>query len=95
MLWNINITLQRCSNKRKIETLVALHSHRTSSSLPQALEQEFWQQNTERARINISQSFAAGVWAYLLFTALVLPVITGFLVSVFLCRFPAVYCCHA
>ncbi len=64
-------TLQQ--QKEKIETLVALHSHRTSSLLPQALEQEFWQQNTERARINISQSFAAGVWAYLLFTALVLP----------------------
>ena len=64
-------TLQQ--EKEKIERLVALHSRRACGQLPQALEHAFWKQNTERARKNISQSFAAGVWSYLLFAGLILP----------------------
>ena len=57
---------QLCKEKEDIEQLVITHSRtkKTQKKLPTQLENEFWQFNIDRTRINAIQFFGQGVITY-------------------------------
>jgi diguanylate cyclase (GGDEF)-like protein len=62
-------------SKEDLEQLVAQHSKskNTHQTLPQQLENEFWQFNIDRTRLNSIQFFGQGVITYTIFVLLILP----------------------
>ena len=66
---------QLCKEKEDIEQLVITHSRtkKTQKKLPTQLENEFWQFNIDRTRINAIQFFGQGVITYAIFVLLILP----------------------
>ena len=66
---------QLCKEKEDIEQLVITHSRtkKTQKKLPTQLENEFWQFNIDRTRINAIQFFGQGVITYTIFVLLILP----------------------
>lgn len=61
--------------KEDLEQLVITHSRtkKTQKNLPTQLENEFWQFNIDRTRINAIQFFGQGVITYTIFVLLILP----------------------
>lgn len=61
--------------KEDLEQLVIAHSRtkKTQKNLPTQLENEFWQFNIDRTRINAIQFFGQGVITYAIFVLLILP----------------------
>ncbi len=61
--------------KENLEHLVVRHSRtkKTKKILPAQLENEFWQFNIDRTRINAIQFFGQGVITYTIFVLLILP----------------------
>ena len=61
--------------KEDLEQLVITHSRtkKTQKNLPTQLENEFWQFNIDRTRINAIQFFGQGVITYAIFVLLILP----------------------
>ncbi len=66
---------QLCKEKEDLEQLVITHSRtkKTQKNLPTQLENEFWQFNIDRTRINAIQFFGQGVITYTIFVLLILP----------------------
>ena len=66
---------QLCKEKEDLEQLVIAHSRtkKTKKNLPTQLENEFWQFNIDRTRINAIQFFGQGVITYAIFVLLILP----------------------
>lgn len=66
---------QLCKEKEDLEQLVITHSRtkKTQKKLPTQLENEFWQFNIDRTRINAIQFFGQGVITYAIFVLLILP----------------------
>lgn len=66
---------QLCKEKEDLEQLVIAHSRtkKTQKNLPTQLENEFWQFNIDRTRINAIQFFGQGVITYTIFVLLILP----------------------
>ena len=66
---------QLCKEKEDLEQLVITHSRtkKTQKNLPTQLENEFWQFNIDRTRINAIQFFGQGVITYAIFVLLILP----------------------
>jgi diguanylate cyclase (GGDEF)-like protein len=66
---------QLCKEKEDLEQLVITHSRtkKTQKNLPIQLENEFWQFNIDRTRINAIQFFGQGVITYAIFVLLILP----------------------
>ena len=66
---------QLCKEKEDLEQLVITHSRtkKTQKKLPTQLENEFWQFNIDRTRINAIQFFGQGVITYTIFVLLILP----------------------
>lgn len=66
---------QLCKEKEDLEHLVITHSRtkKTQKKLPTQLENEFWQFNIDRTRINAIQFFGQGVITYAIFVLLILP----------------------
>lgn len=66
---------QLCKEKEDLEQLVITHSRtkKTKKNLPTQLENEFWQFNIDRTRINAIQFFGQGVITYAIFVLLILP----------------------
>ncbi|WP_256414667.1 GGDEF domain-containing protein [Acinetobacter sp. 5862] len=66
---------QLCKEKEDLEQLVISHSRtkKTQKNLPTQLENEFWQFNIDRTRINAIQFFGQGVITYAIFVLLILP----------------------
>lgn len=66
---------QLCKEKEDLEQLVIAHSRtkKTKKNLPSQLENEFWQFNIDRTRINAIQFFGQGVITYAIFVLLILP----------------------
>lgn len=66
---------QLCKEKEDLEQLVITHSrtNKTQKNLPIQLENEFWQFNIDRTRINAIQFFGQGVITYAIFVLLILP----------------------
>ena len=66
---------QLCKEKEDLEQLVIAHSRtkKTQKNLPTQLENEFWQFNIDRTRINAIQFFGQGVITYAIFVLLILP----------------------
>lgn len=66
---------QLCKEKEDLEQLVIAHSRtkKTQKNLPIQLENEFWQFNIDRTRINAIQFFGQGVITYAIFVLLILP----------------------
>lgn len=66
---------QLCKEKEDLEQLVIAHSRtkKTKKNLPTQLENEFWQFNIDRTRINAIQFFGQGVITYAIFVFLILP----------------------
>mgnify|MGYP000706406938 FL=1 len=66
---------QLCKEKEDLEQLVITHSRtkKTKKNLPTQLENEFWQFNIDRTRINAIQFFGQGVITYTIFVLLILP----------------------
>lgn len=66
---------QLCKEKENLEQLVIAHSRtkKTKKNLPTQLENEFWQFNIDRTRINAIQFFGQGVITYAIFVLLILP----------------------
>lgn len=66
---------QLCKEKEDLEKLVITHSRtkKTQKKLPTQLENEFWQFNIDRTRINAIQFFGQGVITYAIFVLLILP----------------------
>lgn len=66
---------QLCKEKEDLEQLVLAHSRtkKTKKNLPTQLENEFWQFNIDRTRINAIQFFGQGVITYAIFVLLILP----------------------
>ena len=64
-----------CKEKEDLEQLVITHSRtkKTQKKLPTQLENEFWQFNIDRTRINAIQFFGQGVITYAIFVLLILP----------------------
>ena len=64
-----------CKEKEDLEQLVITHSRtkKTQKNLPIQLENEFWQFNIDRTRINAIQFFGQGVITYAIFVLLILP----------------------
>ena len=64
-----------CKEKEDLEQLVIAHSRtkKTQKNLPTQLENEFWQFNIDRTRINAIQFFGQGVITYTIFVLLILP----------------------
>lgn len=67
-------------SKEDLEQLVAQHvqSKNAHQTLPQNLENEFWNFNIDRTRMNAIQFFGQGVITYTIFVLLILP--TNFIV---------------
>ncbi|WAU72543.1 GGDEF domain-containing protein [Acinetobacter sp. TR11] len=66
---------QLCKEKEDLEQLVITQSRtkKTQKNLPTQLENEFWQFNIDRTRINAIQFFGQGVITYTIFVLLILP----------------------
>jgi len=66
---------QLCKEKEDLEQLVIAHfrTKKTKKNLPTQLENEFWQFNIDRTRINAIQFFGQGVITYAIFVLLILP----------------------
>lgn len=66
---------QLCKEKEDLEQLVIAHSRtkKTKKNLPTQLENESWQFNIDRTRINAIQFFGQGVITYAIFVLLILP----------------------
>ncbi len=66
---------QLCKEKEDLEQLIIAHSRtkKTKKNLPTQLENEFWQFNIDRTRINAIQFFGQGVITYAIFVLLILP----------------------
>lgn len=62
-------------SKEELEQLVFQHfkGKKTQKTLPSQLENEFWQFNIDRTRINAIQFFGQGVITYTIFVLLILP----------------------
>ena len=64
-----------CKEKEDLEQLVITHSRtkKTQKNLPTQLENEFWEFNIDRTRVNAIQFFGQGIITYTIFVLLILP----------------------